>query len=197
MRRAWRWVATMYRALFAAAGIFLGGVVAMAAFVQFVDYTNTMGFCISCHEMRDIVYEEFRKSVHFANRTGVEVACANCHVPHNNLVNLVVAKTLATRELYHHIVGTSDTPEKFEARRLQMAQRVWATMKATDSRECRSCHKTYAMDFDKQRPRSVGQHKSAVESRETCIDCHKGIAHKPIHKALETKQDDQDFQITN
>ena len=33
--------------------------------------SNTEEFCISCHEMRDYVYLEYKKSNHYANRTGV------------------------------------------------------------------------------------------------------------------------------
>ncbi len=57
---------------------------------------------------------------------------------------------MATKELFHKIVGTVNTPEKFEAKRMEMAQRVWASMKATDSRECRNCHENVWMDLSKQ-----------------------------------------------
>ncbi len=57
-------------------------------------------------------------------------------------------------------------------------------MQATDSRECRNCHKIESMALDKQAPRSAAQEDphywEAVDGQETtktCIDCHKGIAH--------------------
>ncbi|CAK2018669.1 periplasmic nitrate reductase cytochrome c protein (fragment) [Vibrio crassostreae] len=35
------------------------------------------------------------------------------------------------------------------------------------------------MDFSEQSPRSAKQHSTALASGEkTCVDCHKGIAHK-------------------
>jgi cytochrome c-type protein NapC len=37
------------------------------------------------------------------------------------------------------------------------------------------------MDTEKQKDRSVVKHEGAVEDGKTCIDCHKGIAHKPVH----------------
>ena len=66
-----------------------------------------------------------------------------------------------------------------------MAQKVWATMKSTDSRECRNCHDINHMDLEKQQPRARGQHEDAKTSGETCIDCHKGIAHKHVEEKKE------------
>jgi len=37
------------------------------------------------------------------------------------------------------------------------------------------------MDPDKQKDRSVVKHEGAIEDGKTCIECHKGIAHKPVH----------------
>ena len=92
----------------------------------------------------------------------------------------MIRKVKATNELYHKLLGTIDTPEKFEAKRLELAENVWASMQASDSRECRNCHAYDAMDFHKQRRRSAEKMQKAIEkgSNETCIDCHKGIAHK-------------------
>ena len=48
------------------------------------------------------------------------------------------------------------------------------------------------MDFTNQKPRARTQHESAAKEGETCIDCHKGIAHKPVHKQLEdTEEEDE------
>ena len=130
------------------------GLVASGAFASFVQYTNTMEFCISCHEMESTVYEEFKKSPHFRSPSGVRPKCSNCHVPHDNWPLTVWFKVKATKELYYHLTGAVDTAEKFEAKRLELAEDVWALMKATDSRECRSCHKVEAWDLEKQRPRA-------------------------------------------
>jgi cytochrome c-type protein NapC len=60
-----------------------------------------------------------------------------------------------------------------------MAERVWASMRATDSRECRNCHKLDHMDFDKQDKSAKRKHAATLEKKDkTCIDCHQGIAHK-------------------
>ncbi len=41
------------------------------------------------------------------------------------------------------------------ANKSELAERVWASMEASDSRECRNCHSYEAMDFDEQSPRSA------------------------------------------
>ena len=77
------------------------------------------------------------------------------------------------------MMGTIDTPEKFNARRGHLAEREWQRMKNNDSRECRNCHQFNYMDFSEQAPRSAKQHSTALASGDkTCVDCHKGIAHK-------------------
>jgi cytochrome c-type protein NapC len=60
-----------------------------------------------------------------------------------------------------------------------MADREWARMKKNDSLECRNCHEFVYMDFTRQSQRAANQHSTALAGGEkTCIDCHKGIAHK-------------------
>jgi nitrate/TMAO reductase-like tetraheme cytochrome c subunit len=153
------------------------GIVFWGGFNTFMEYTNSLEFCVSCHEMDQLVYREYQKTIHYKNRTGVRVVCADCHVPKAWTPKLI-RKIRASNELFHKIVGTIDTPEKFEARRLQMAERVWASMQASDSQECRNCHSYEAMDFHKQSSRGAEKMQAAMEKGKTCIECHKGIAHK-------------------
>ena len=154
----------------------LGGVVFWGGFNTFMEYSNTLEFCISCHEMEQNVYLEYKKTIHYTNRTGVRTVCSDCHVPKEWIPKLV-RKIQASNELFHHLLGSIDTPEKFEAARLEMAERVWASMAATGSRECRNCHSFEAMDLEEQRRRPRTKHPQAMEEGKTCIDCHKGIAH--------------------
>ena len=148
-----------------------------------MEATNTMDFCISCHEMEENVYQEYKGSVHDGNRSGVRAGCPDCHVP-RPWVHKIVRKIKASNEVWHKLVGTVNTPEKFDAERLTMARRVWTAMKETDSRECRNCHDWDTMNPEKQKPRARNQHIFAMENGNTCIDCHKGIAHKAVHTQL-------------
>ncbi len=160
-----------------AIAFFFFGIVVWGGFNLSMDMTNTESFCVSCHEMKDYVFEEYKETHHYSNRTGVRATCPDCHVP-KVWIYKVMRKVQATNELYHKAMGTINTPEKFEANRMEMAERVWRVMKKTDSRECRNCHKFDYMNFEKQDRRSARKHKKAVDKGQTCIDCHKGVAHK-------------------
>jgi cytochrome c-type protein NapC len=152
------------------------GVLFWGGFNWAMELSNTETFCVSCHEMRETVYKELKQTAHYKNKSGVQALCADCHVPKTWHYKLA-RKIQATNELYHKIVGTVGTLEKFETKRLDLARSVWAAMKATDSRECRNCHSLEAMDLDKQVRPAQRRHRAAVEKGETCIDCHQGIAH--------------------
>ena len=50
---------------------------------------------------------------------------------------------------------------------------------ANDSLECRNCHSSQSMDITKQAVRAAEAHQRFLfTEQKTCIDCHKGIAHK-------------------
>jgi cytochrome c-type protein NapC len=155
---------------------FVVGILFSAGFTVALEYTNTTEFCISCHTMQTN-YTEMKERPHWMNRTGVHAGCADCHVP-KEFIPKMKAKVIAAKDVYHEIMGTIDTPEKYEARRWHMANVVWDKMKASDSRECRSCHSFEQMDLSSQDRFARKKHEKAPERGETCIDCHKGIAHE-------------------
>ncbi len=179
---------TLLGATVGAALFFMGaGIIFWGGFNTAMEATNTLDFCISCHEMEQNVYQEYKQTVHFSNRSGVRATCSDCHVP-DPWVHKMVRKVKASNELFHKAMGTVDTPEKFDEHRLQMARRVWDAMKSTDSRECRNCHDFDSMNPEQQKLRSRKQHIFAMEQGQTCIDCHKGIAHKKVHQLLEEEE---------
>lgn len=141
-----------------------------------LETTNTTEFCTSCHSMQ-WVQEEWMESVHYKNASGVRAGCPDCHVPHA-LGPKLLAKALAAKDVWGEINGTIDTEEKFEQHRWTMANRVWAKMEATDSRECRSCHEFESMALREQEKISRKKHKKAQAAGKTCIDCHRGVAHE-------------------
>jgi cytochrome c-type protein NapC len=156
---------------------FIGGIVFWGGFNWSLELTNTEQFCISCHEMEKNVYVEYKTTGHFSNRSGVRASCPDCHVP-RPWEHKIVRKIQASNELWHHFLGTIDTPEKFQDKRLKLARNEWKRMKGSDSRECRNCHKFDFMDYAAQEPRASATHQRALPAGQTCIDCHRGIAHK-------------------
>ena len=184
-KRLWRWFTRpsvlVGQGVLLSVGVFFG-IIFWGGFNTAMEVTNTLEFCVSCHEMRDTVYQEYQTSIHFRNASGVRAICSDCHVPHEWIPKFV-RKVQATNELWHAMLGTINTPEKFEAKRLELATHVWDSMKANDSHECRNCHSFDAMAFDHQRARSRETMEPVAMGTDlskgsTCIDCHKGIAHK-------------------
>jgi cytochrome c-type protein NapC len=170
---------------------FAGGIIFWGGFNTVIEATNTLGFCISCHEMRDNVYPEYKETIHYSNRTGVRAICSDCHVPHEWSAKMV-RKMQASFEVWGKITGAIDTKEKFEAKRLEIAQIEWARMKANNSQECRNCHSFEGMNHELQKPRAQKMHESAQQEHQTCIDCHKGIAH---HKPQEPGGEEKSFDV--
>jgi cytochrome c-type protein NapC len=157
-------------------GVILG-VVGWGGFNWAMEMTNTETFCLSCHEMEQNVYREYRGTIHDSNRSGVRATCPDCHVP-RPWVYKMIRKLQASNEVWHKILGSIDTREKFEAKRIELAKHVWTAMKETDSRECRNCHNFGAFDLTRQQARARNRHSEAEQQGKTCIDCHKGIAHQ-------------------
>jgi len=159
-------------------GGFIAGVAFWGAFNTALEFANTETFCIGCHEMRDNVYQELQGTVHWTNRSGVRATCPDCHVPHPWTLK-IARKMQASKEIWGKVFGLVDTREKFLALRPTLAQHEWDRMEANRSAECRNCHSPQSMNLDKQQPRAANVHKAQLLTGEkTCIDCHKGIAHK-------------------
>lgn len=167
-KRRWGWLWLLLL------GIILGAAL-LAGTATVFHKTSDTAFCVSCHTMQQPL-AEYQGSVHFQNTKGIRAECADCHVPHQP-IDYLWTKIRAVKDIYGEMVGTIDTPEKYEAHKLAMAQSVWKTLKENDSATCRSCHSYDAMDITAQRPEARLQHPVAIKQGETCIDCHKGVAH--------------------
>ncbi len=178
MKPVFRWIRQHWLlaiGLAAALGIFSVSVGVAGAYV--LAATSTEEFCVGCHEM-SYNFAEYKGTIHDVNRTGVRAICTDCHVPHEP-GPLILAKIKATKDLYYTYISPSiDTKEKFEAKRAVMAQRVWREMKASDSHQCRSCHREDKMSVDLQTPKAKVRHAKGKAEGKTCIECHFAIAHK-------------------
>lgn len=166
--RRWGWLWVLL------AGALLGAAL-LAGTATVMHKTSDTEFCLSCHTMQQPL-AEYQGSVHFQNTKGIRAECADCHVPHQP-ISYLKTKVLALKDVWGEMTGKIDTPEKYEAHKLAMAQSVWKTLKDNDSATCRSCHSYEAMDILGQRPEARQQHPVAIKNGETCIDCHKGVAH--------------------
>ena len=190
-RKYWHTVSTpskFFSLGFLTIGGFIAGILFWGGFNTALEVTNTEAFCTSCHEMRDNVFVELQPTIHYTNRSGVRATCPDCHVPHN-WTDKIARKMQASKEVWGTLFGTINTRDKFLGKRLELAQHEWARLKANNSLECRNCHNLESMDFTRQSKRAMEMHSTLLASGEkTCIDCHKGIAHRlPDIKAAALK----------
>ena len=153
-----------------AGGGFVLGILFWGGFNTAMEASNTLEFCISCHEMRDTVYQEYRKTIHFANRTGVRAICADCHVP-RDWVHKVVRKVKASQELYGKVTGLIDTPAKFEAHRAELAKRVWKPCRRPIPANAELPQFRGHESGEAGRCGERAPHR--LEQGRTCIDCHR------------------------
>ncbi|MGF1869593.1 pentaheme c-type cytochrome TorC [Photobacterium indicum] len=157
-------------------GGFVAGVIFWGGFNTALEITNTEKFCIGCHEMKDNVYKELQTTVHWSNNAGVRATCPDCHVPHN-WTDKIARKMQASKEVFGAIFGTIDTREKFLAKRGELAQHEWKRFASNGSLECKNCHQYESMKWEEMSPLAQSQMKQAAEKDQSCLDCHKGIAH--------------------
>jgi cytochrome c-type protein NapC len=180
LKRTWMFFkqpSAKYSVLAIATVFFFGGIIFWGGFNTAMEATNKLEFCIGCHEMRDTVFVEYKKTIHYSNRTGVRAICSDCHVP-KDWTHKLIRKIQASQEVWGKLTGYIDTPEKFESHRMELATHEWERMKATNSIECRNCHNFDAMSGEVQKQSVYNKHMKARDEGKTCIDCHKGIAHK-------------------
>ena len=155
MKKLWHFLRTPSRRWSVLALLLVGVGVTLAGTVGLhygFEKTSSLEFCISCHSMKDTVYPEYKESIHFKNASGVQAVCTDCHQP-KDFVGKVARKMEAANDLYQEYIGHSiDTQEKFEDRRLHLAEKVWARMSSQNSKTCKSCHSYDNMDHAKQSP---------------------------------------------
>jgi cytochrome c-type protein NapC len=113
-KRLWRALnkPAKYSLLAISSASFVAGIIFWGGFNTGMEMTNTLEFCITCHEMRDTVYKEYKETIHYTNRTGVRAIFSGCHVP-KDWVHKMIRKSQASLEVWGKITGSIDTPEKF------------------------------------------------------------------------------------
>lgn len=161
-----------------AIGIAIGAIALIGTDV-IVKATGTVEFCGgACHSMKAFTLPEYQQSAHHANPSGVVATCADCHIPHGYPEKLWYKAKAGIRDIIQEGRGVIATAELYEKERWRLANAVWSEMKANDSANCRHCHAFTVDSVAKQKSMAQKMHKMVLEKKGTCIDCHKGVAHK-------------------
>ncbi len=167
----WSVLTLLLIGLVVGAGSVIGTQVMVAA-------TGTNEFCGgACHSMQWVA-AEYRQSIHAINSKGVGAGCHDCHIPHDYPQLLWYKAKAGAKDAIAEIGGVIGTEEKFKKERSRLAEHVWAEYKQTNSANCRTCHTFTPAVIAKQQEFLQPMHKQAMAGEATCIDCHKGIAHK-------------------
>ena len=171
-----RWAPLVAVGLLAAgglAGLFVAGGGAVA-----VHHTNTTEFCTSCH-VYDQFEADFRQSSHWTNTAGVQVDCADCHIPDDNLADMLWTKaTSGAQAFWAYYVQGIDTPAEFAEVRPDLQEQAHGWFKATDSATCRACHAVDSMQLEQQSAAARASHQSLTAGGGgTCVDCHADVPH--------------------
>ena len=149
--------------------------------------TSDVEFCGSCHTMTPLV-ASYREDVHGgAGAEGVRAKCTQCHLPHDNSVSYMIAKTRFG--MHDAWAQTFYDLEKidWEAKRSHSEDYVF------DS-GCMQCHKDLERASEAD-PKSFVAHRpyflGTIESQ--CVTCHSRVGHKDLsaHLAAVRKGDKQ------
>ena len=101
----------------------IGGIAIWGGLNTGMEYTNRTEFCLSCHTMQT-PYNELKKTVHYKNRTGTSVGCADCHVASSkepfDYARKLTQKVFASKDVIGEILGTIETPNRNDAQRLTL-----------------------------------------------------------------------------
>jgi len=139
-----------------------------------LEWTSTPEFCASCHVMEPMV-SAYYDSVHGGNNpVGVRAECTDCHLPHNNALIYLAAKSETGMHDMWITWFTDETALDWQANRERRDEYVY------DS-GCLQCHENLAEI-------SAGQEMHAkyfaglIDAK--CVDCHAGVGHENLNRYL-------------
>ncbi len=159
--------------------IFVGGcvlgVVLSILTVQAVEWTGDDKFCGICHIMTPELNSYHLDRHGGKNGVGFQAACVDCHLPHNNVMNYFIRKTiLGIEDVYGN---TFKDPKKFDWE----ANRKRATEYVFDS-GCLRCHANLK-DATSSNMKAFLPHRDYFNglSQKKCVECHLDeVGHKNL-----------------
>ena len=105
---------------------------------------------------------------------------ADCHLPdpEEKWLHSVMMQLVVSLDIIAEIRGVANTDEKYEAHRAEWARKVWTEYRENESEYCLHCHQFDHMTIADQPRLAQRRHTRALDTGQSCIDCHQGIAHK-------------------
>ena len=158
---------------------FIAGIVFWGGFNTAMELTNTEAFCTGCHEMRDNVYQELQRTIHYTNRSGVRAKCPDCHVPaqldaQDRAQDAGVEGSLG-QDLRHDRHAREVRREAPRARAARVGAHEGERLARVPQLPRLRLHGLHAPEPAR---RVHALDATSCTGERTCIDCHKGIAHR-------------------
>ena len=166
---------------------FIAGIIFWGGFHTAMEETNTLEFCIGCHEMEENVYQEYTPTIHYSNRTGVRATCPDCHVP-RPLGPQGGAQDPGQPGDLSQADGHGGYPG--EVRRTPPDHGEAGLDGDEDDRFPGVPQLPQLRIHEPQVSAAPGPQAApeCLRDGQTCIDCHKGIAHKDVRKLLSDEE---------
>jgi formylglycine-generating enzyme len=138
---------------------------------RIVRYTSTNEFCYSCHA-HPHAEASWKRSVHYDNRSGIFVQCAQCHLPPPGNLRYLLAKAKHGANDVYHQIFTGPENINWEAKKT-----VEAAVRFTYDESCIKCHQNL---FPMQLSRDGQQaHLYYNQNQDdlSCLNCHLYTGH--------------------
>ena len=135
-----------------------------------VEYTSTDEFCASCH-VHPHVFDSWKLSTHFDNKSGIKVHCVECHLPPKGEGYMIEKTRLGIKDVYGFL--TKDSAEfNWEAKRT-VEQAPHFTFKVS----CVKCHANlFPLKLNKEGQDAHLYYSQNAEKLE-CTNCHLNVGH--------------------
>jgi len=146
------------------------GLLISYVFLYSMQYTSTNEFCESCH-IHPHVFNSWKQSTHFDNRTGITVDCVDCHLPPRGVDYTIAKISTGLRDVYGILFKDSSNINWEEKSQLEFAKNhVYKT-------SCLHCHTNL---FPRQlSPKGGDAHVyyDQNQNKLRCINCHLHVGH--------------------
>jgi len=158
-------------------GIIIGLVISLGA-TEMIELTSGQEFCSSCHSMKEVALA-YKEDVHGgSNKNGFSAKCADCHLPHDNVVHYVTAKAYTGAK---DILGEILWADSFD-----WIDNLKHREDFTYTSGCLKCHDLSVIRYDI--PKAYLAHKDFLSGKvPSCVKCHENVGHKHIKDFLAKK----------
>jgi formylglycine-generating enzyme required for sulfatase activity len=148
------------------------GVLAILGAGKVMSSTSTNDYCMSCH-IHPMADASWKKSVHYDTKSGIHVACVDCHLPPKGENYLWEKGKTGLRDLWSFYTKDSASFNWVDRRRLEVARTY------VYESSCIKCHENlFPAKLTKEGEDAHLYYKQTKKTDELhCINCHLNAGH--------------------